>query len=849
MKILFIMRHSGYVRNFESTLRMLCERGHQVHLAFQAKMRHWLLDSTDIGKQLSEDYATFSQGTAPVREDGWGLLGREVRRSLDYLRYLNPEYRDAPKLRRRVERDVANVAVRMARRGPITRRSLAHVLRLMDHGIPRSPEIDRFIDEQQPDLLLLTPLIEPGSPQTDYQRSARARGVRTVFCVASWDNLTNKGLIRDPLDLVTVWNEEMKREAVELHRVPPERIAVTGAQPFDHWFGWQPSTSRGAFCQRVGLSADQPYLLYLCSSKFVAPDEAPFVRKWVNQLRESSSPTLQNAGVLVRPHPQNADQWRRFDACGLSNFAVYPPIGAAPVDASSRSDYFDSMHHSAAVVGVNTTAEIESAIVGRPVYTLLAPEFEETQEGTLHFHHLTRVNGGLLSVAEDFPDHLAQLDAALRNERGADGRCRKFVEAFVRPHGIDVPATPKLVEALEALGTGPAPDLVPAPIWAPLSRRLLTPLAARLHREAKAAAQAKAVRRAAKKATARAKAKASAARKMKTGARATMLEPGKPCMGIAAAGSETAGPGRAPAGDNRIGAKALARAFRRLDPRDRARFIRRVAQEIPPDTWLEVRTAKAEQLDFSDARIDMRVTTKSEKVRLRACAKEPWTVNWIVQTIRAGEVLYDIGANVGAYSLVAAKKPNGGARVFAFEPSYATVEALCANVVMNDLAERVTPLPVALSDKNALDTFNLVGLAPGNARHQLGEGESEEGATLYPQPILTFRLDDLIARYRLPPPNHIKLDVDGGELALLRGATKTLASPLLLTVLVEVTASLSDQVIALFERGGMYLHSKIDVKNKAGEYRVWYGLFARNGSDAASRCVPLSREPSGTDGA
>ena len=69
----------------------------------------------------------------------------------------------------------------------------------MDRSIPRSAEIDRFIDEHRPDLLLVTPVVREGSPQSDYVRSARARGVRTVFCVASWDNLTNKGLIHDQI--------------------------------------------------------------------------------------------------------------------------------------------------------------------------------------------------------------------------------------------------------------------------------------------------------------------------------------------------------------------------------------------------------------------------------------------------------------------------------------------------------------------------------------------------------------------------------------------------------------------------------------------------------------------------
>jgi hypothetical protein len=412
----------------------------------------------------------------------WSRLGVTLRGALDYLRYLGPEYRDAPKLRRRAELK-APAFVMAALRRPfvdtrIGRRLLGLVIRWCDRAVPRDAAIDAFVSEHDPDLVLVTPLVEPGSPQSDYLRSARARGRATGLCVYSWDNLTNKGLIHEPLDLVTVWNEPMKREAIALHHVPADRVVVTGAVPYDHWFTWQPRATREAFCARVGLDAGRPYLLYLCSSKFIAPNELPFVRRWVEDIR-AASPTLREAGVLVRPHPQNTDEWQRADLGDLGQVAIWPRTAGNPVDAESRAEYYDSIHHSAAVVGVNTSAQIESAIVGRGVYTLLAPEFRETQEGTLHFRHLQNVNGGLLHVAADMAEHVAHLEAALERPRDAAERCRRFVEAFVRPHGIGQPATPWLVAALEAAAArGATADR--GPWWAGLLRPWLARAAARL---------------------------------------------------------------------------------------------------------------------------------------------------------------------------------------------------------------------------------------------------------------------------------------------------------------------------------------------------------------------------------
>ena len=824
MRVLFVMRHSGYVRNFESTLRLLCDRGHRLHLAFQNTGRHRLLDPIDIAQRLAERYPNFSHGDIPVRTDGWGLLARELRRGVDYLRYLRPEYRDAPKLRERATREVAPEILARAQVGftatPVGRRLLMRALRLMDRAIPRDPAIDAYLAKMRPDVLAVTPLIEPGSPQTEFIRSARALGVRTALCVASWDNLTNKGLIHGPVDLMAVWNDAMKREAVALHGVPARRVVVTGAAAFDHWFDWRPSTTREAFCARVGLPADRPYLLYLCSSRFIAPDEAPFVRRWAEQLRQSGSALLRRVGILVRPHPQNADQWQNVDLSSMGDIVVWPPAGAVPVDADTRNAYFDSMFFSAAVVGINTTAEIESAILGRPVYTVLAPEFRDTQAGTLHFHHLRTVNGGLVHVASDLSDHVAQLVSAVETPSADDSQGRRFVEAFVRPFGIDVPATPRLVDALERLARQPARSSR-EPRWAPLVRPRLARRAAFLAREAEIAAAAQAAQRALSKVKRRARDAEERGRR----AEHALEEAEKRARRAAVV--QTKALQTMP---------ALVDGFRRLGEVDRRNFLRATFDEIPPLSHIELHAAaKPRKLDYEHADIYMRVMTDAEEFRLRACKKEPFTLEWIHNSIRDGDVLYDIGANVGAYSLIAAKKPGGRARVFAFEPSYATMATLCANIVLNDVAELVTPVPVALTSDTGLTVFGLRNLEPGAARHVLGAGASANGPVLYEQPVIAFRLDDLIELLRLPMPAHIKLDVDGAELAVLEGASSTLSSPVLRSMLVEVAASASGGVAGILARHGFRLESKVDLQTNAGEHAVWYGLFVRERDLGAAR--------------
>jgi hypothetical protein len=103
---------------------------------------------------------------------------------------------------------------------------------------------------------------------------------------------------------------------------------------------------------------------------------------------------------------------------------------------------------------------IEAAIVGKSVLTVLEPEF--AQESTLHFHQLLEENGGFLHVAASLEELLSQLGGVLDRDDSDDQVRLRFVESFVRPHGLDRPATPILADAVEELAGLP----VSAPVRA-----------------------------------------------------------------------------------------------------------------------------------------------------------------------------------------------------------------------------------------------------------------------------------------------------------------------------------------------------------------------------------------------
>lgn len=453
------MRHAGYVRNFDATLIALAERGHELHIAVDHTAKANLPQLQDQLEALTAAHPTFSWGVTPERKGGWKRVTGELCEALDYWRYLRPEFASTPALRARAEARAPGWAtwlttLRLMRSeraldliGGLAKRALA--------GVPRAPEVTDYIEDQAPDLVVITPLVEIGSPQLEYLRCAKALGLPTCLMVASWDHLTTKGLIHELPDTVTVWNPTQRREAIELHGVPAERIVVTGAVAYDHWFDWEATRDRADFCASVGLDPGRPFVLYLGSSGFIAPSEGAFIADWIRGIRAVPGAGLEDLQILVRPHPQNASA-RKFGVHQMPGVAVYPLEGANPTSEQLRNDYFDSLHHCGAAIGINSSSMIEAAIVGRPVHTLLAPQYWKTQRGSLHFRYLLPENGGMLKVASTIEQQAPQIARSLADGAEEARENMRLIEHFIRPHGIDVLATPRLVETIEALAGSPS---------------------------------------------------------------------------------------------------------------------------------------------------------------------------------------------------------------------------------------------------------------------------------------------------------------------------------------------------------------------------------------------------------
>jgi FkbM family methyltransferase len=194
--------------------------------------------------------------------------------------------------------------------------------------------------------------------------------------------------------------------------------------------------------------------------------------------------------------------------------------------------------------------------------------------------------------------------------------------------------------------------------------------------------------------------------------------------------------------------------------------------------------------------------------------KEPETLAWIDEYGGQG-AFFDIGANVGLYSVYfAATKPGN---VYSFEPSVFNLALLVKNLNANGLEKKVKIVSTPLTETNQFADFTLSSTQEGGALSAFGVGYGYDGkplARVSSYQTLGFSLDFLLGSGLLAEhPAMIKIDVDGIEHLILRGALKTLSNPICRTVLLEIPDDFSEQseeVSRILTDSGFTLTNKRD---------------------------------------
>jgi FkbM family methyltransferase len=211
--------------------------------------------------------------------------------------------------------------------------------------------------------------------------------------------------------------------------------------------------------------------------------------------------------------------------------------------------------------------------------------------------------------------------------------------------------------------------------------------------------------------------------------------------------------------------------------------------------------------------------------------KEPETIEWI-DGFEADAVLWDIGANVGCYSLYAAKK---GAQVYAFEPCASNYYLLCQNIAINKLVDKISAFCLAFAKETQLGFLNMSTVEPGGALAGFGKKQEKikveeiEREVVSRQGMMGFSIDDFIRQYNPVFPTYIKIDVDGIEDEIVAGAIKTLSDKRIKSALIELNdheVQYRDNVIKMVESCGLQLvDKKHSDRFNAGEYAGFYNFI------------------------
>ena len=192
---------------------------------------------------------------------------------------------------------------------------------------------------------------------------------------------------------------------------------------------------------------------------------------------------------------------------------------------------------------------------------------------------------------------------------------------------------------------------------------------------------------------------------------------------------------------------------------------------------------------ISDKSHTWRYVTPTRETWIRAktmLTKEPETIDWI-DRIPSGDTFWDIGASVGCFSLYAARSRE--AVVVSFEPMSNTYAVLAENIHTNQLDSQISAFCIAFSDRTSLGYLYLTSRIAGTSEHSIDSENDRTGSgRLFEtrQSSLTYTIDDFIKHFDLQIPSYIKIDVDGDESKILRGAYKTLREPSLESILVEI---------------------------------------------------------------
>jgi len=451
MKIIFALDNYLKYYSIDDAVRELYRRGHEIILILGQDKESHIPD--DALQNAIADLPNLKVEEL-IKRKILRKVVRNLREVLNYAHILNNEQNrrwDAVKWGRFFDLRFWKILSSTYGKKILKNILVQKLLRLIEQQIPVAPEIKYHISMHTPHLLVALPLVTGDSREGEYVQAARSLGIPTVFSMFSWDNISSKGTFHAKPDYHIVWNEPLAYELSRLHKIPRETIYISGAPRFHRLIVDKDSyiLPREEFCRIVGIDPAKKYILYTGSTYLLdnklqkTLEEDILILKIADALAENQ--LTSNVNILVRPHPVNPFMIPALKEANHSHVNVFPSPGEMPDTEKKRRMYYNSIYHSLAMVGINTTAFLEASVLDRPCITI-TKDYGETHQ-LPHFHHLEE--GGFLEKAMDASDVAEIVENILNGiDKFAFNR-RKFSENFIYPVGIEKSVIHAYVDLIE----------------------------------------------------------------------------------------------------------------------------------------------------------------------------------------------------------------------------------------------------------------------------------------------------------------------------------------------------------------------------------------------------------------
>lgn len=446
LRVVFAVRSYRHLPQFRKAIESFESEGHRVFVLLYQSLTEESLEEVHAieGKHDRVSY----EWMMPSKRGGtWVFHSREL---LSYRRHLMSGAQERfyaqrwkkyihPILQKLFEWKIARFFLRLPPAG--------WALKMIERFTPPQSDVTAHLMRLNPDVFLASPVnLRYSSMELEYLKAAKALGIPTAIPMASWDNITTKGMYHVWPDRFLAWNEVQANELKIHHGVPRSRIRLVGATTLDQWFPPPAPTSKSAFCKEYGLRENDLIIAYLGSSIVTAGDESWIVEELRRILDTSSDAKVNRAQILLRPHPKHYAIYSRLH---LKDCVTAPKEGGYILDPVKVWQlFYDTLYHSDIIVGVNTSAMLDAIVVNKPVIAVYEKEKNHMQMDTYHFTELVKAHTIYLNSLHEMA---ATIKKIARGDDELESNRISFVGAYLRPLGLTISAGEAIRREAEVL--------------------------------------------------------------------------------------------------------------------------------------------------------------------------------------------------------------------------------------------------------------------------------------------------------------------------------------------------------------------------------------------------------------